>query len=392
MNTTYKVNRIDLSAVLEALQSCLPSNREIINLHSPYFLGNEWKYVKECLDTGWVSSCGNFVDQFEQMLTEYTGLNAVAMVNGTAALHLALKLRGVKSDDEVLVPDLTFVATANAVVYCGAIPHFVDSNEKTLGVDPVKLRNWLDKITAKKKGECFNKQTGRRIRALIAVHTFGHPVDLDPIAELCREFGIELIEDAASAIGSFYKEKHVGYAGSLAILSFNGNKIMTTGGGGAILTQDEPMRELARHLTTTAKTPHPWAFYHDQIGYNYRMPNINAALGCAQLENLRRFLESKRALAARYQKAFSEIHGIRFFVEPEFAKSNYWLNTLMLDEDQAHLRDTLLALTHERGIMTRPAWTLMHQLPMFRDCPRMDIEIAESLQARVINIPSSPFL
>ncbi|KUO70139.1 MAG: aminotransferase DegT [Desulfosporosinus sp. BRH_c37] len=385
------MRKINNNEVIEALRSCLPYG--VIGLHEPTFAGNEWKYVQECLDTGWVSSAGEFVGRFEKELAGFTGVKkAVAVVNGTSALHIALKLAGVQPNDEVLVPDLTFVATANAITYCGAIPHFVDSEEKTLGVDQNKLRIWLNQISKPRNGECFNSLTGRRIKALIVMHTFGHPVDLDPLLALCLEFDLELIEDAAESLGSYYKGSHTGNRGRLAILSFNGNKIVTTGGGGAILTNDEELAARAKHITTTAKVPHPWKYDHDQVGYNYRLPNINAALGCAQLEQLPDFLRRKRQLAECYRTAFELIEGIRFFCEPEFAKSNYWLNVLLLNEGNEKERDRLLELTAQNGIMTRPVWSLMHKLPMFKTYPCMEVNTAESIEARAINIPSSAFL
>ena len=385
-------NRLDISAIVRAMQSVLPTDKPCIGLHEPYFGGNEWLYLKECLDTGWVSSAGQFVDQFEQQLSEHTGASyAVAVVNGTAALHICLKLAGVSQGDEVLVPALTFVATANAVVYCGAIPHFVDSEEKTLGLDPYKLSSYLNEIANVHPEGCFNKQTGRRIKAVVPMHTFGHPVDLDPLVELCERFKLVLIEDAAESLGSYYKGRHTGSLGLLSAVSFNGNKVITTGGGGAVLTNDESLAKLAKHITTTAKNPHRWAFVHDQTGYNYRMPNINAALGCAQLEQLPAFLEKKRSLAERYRKVFDGIDWVKFFTELDFARSNYWLNVLLLDESIAGQRDHLLELANSMGILTRPAWVLMHKLPMFQECPRMDLRVAESLERRIINLPSSVF-
>jgi perosamine synthetase len=384
---------LDPETIVAILKSCLPGEYKQIKLHEPLFQGNEWKYVKECLDTGWVSSAGRFVDRFEEQLAATTGIaRAVGTVNGTAALHTCLNLVGVKQDDEVLIPALTFIATANSVAYCGAVPHFVDSEEKTLGIDPHKLELYLREISRPEPDGCYNKLTGRRIKAAMPMHTFGHPVDMDPLVDLCRRFKLELVEDAAEALGSFYKGTHVGKFGRVAALSFNGNKTVTTGGGGAILTDDIEMGELAKHLTTTAKLPHRWAFVHDRIGYNYRLPNINAALGCAQLEQLPLFLEKKRALAERYREQFAGLDGVRFFIEPDFAKSNYWLNALLLDEEEADRREAILGLTNDEGIMTRPAWTLMHKLPMYQKCPRMDLSVAESLEARLINLPSSVFL
>lgn len=384
---------LDLNAVIHALQQALPAGKGSIPLHEPEFSGSEWDYVKQCLDTGWVSSAGRFVDRFETELAAYTGARyAVAVVNGTAALHICLKLASVQQGDEVLVPTLTFVATANAVTYCGAIPHFADSEESTLGLDPGKLSDYLADIASVRRDGCVNKRTGRRIKAVVPMHTFGHPVDLDPLMELCRRYQLILIEDAAESLGSRYKQKHTGNFGASAALSFNGNKIITTGGGGAILTNDDLLAKQAKHLATTARVPHQWSLIHDAVGYNYRMPNINAALGCAQLEKLPDFLGRKRKLAERYQQAFSGIGGIRFFTEPEHAHSNYWLNVLLLDEENSNARDLLLQVVHEKGILARPAWTPMHNLHMYQHCPRMDLTVAESLEKRIINIPSSAVL
>ncbi len=386
-------SKFELPEVANAIRGCICAESEFVALHEPFFGGNEWAYVKECLDTGWVSSVGKFVDSFEQRLAEYTGIKrAVATVNGTAALHICLNLAGVEQGDEVLLPALTFVATANSVCYCGAIPHFVDSEEGTLGLDPFKLESYLLEAASINNDGCYNKLTGRRIRAVVPVHTFGHPVDLDPLVELCLRFKIQLVEDAAEALGSRYRGQHVGNRGQLSALSFNGNKVVTTGGGGAILTNDESLANLAKHITTTAKIPHKWLFNHDLIGYNYRLPNINAALGCAQLEQLPDFLRKKRELALQYQSSFANIKGLRFFTEPEFAASNYWLNVVLLDQDHAWMRESLLDYTNSQGLATRPAWTLLHKLPMFQSSPKMDLSVAESLENRIVNIPSSVFL
>lgn len=362
-------------------------------LHEPYFNGNEWTYVKDCLDSGWVSSVGKYVDRFEKMLSEFSGAPyAVATVNGTAALHISLLLAGAEAGDEILVPAMTFVATANAVAYCGAIPHFVDSEEKTLGIDPSRLNDYLHEKAFLRAGECFNNETGRRIKGVVPMHTFGHPVDMDPLMETAARFKLAVIEDAAESLGSYYKGRHTGSIAPLGVLSFNGNKVATTGGGGAILTSDRELARLAKHLTTTAKQPHRWAFNHDLVGYNYRLPNINAALGCAQLEQVPRFIQQKRKLARRYQEAFAAVHGIRCFLEPGFACSNYWLNTLLLAEKYRSKRDELLDALNESGFMSRPAWSLLHHLPMYQNCPRMDLTVAERLEQGLINIPSSPIL
>jgi perosamine synthetase len=345
------------------------------------------------LDSGYVSSVGRYVEDFEKKLARYTGVRfAVAVASGTAALHICLVLIGVGQGDEVLVPALTFVATANAVCYCGAVPHFIDCSADSLAVDSKKLFEYLHAATIKKDGLCYHKQTMRPIKAIIVMHTFGHPADLDPLLEVCEFYGLEMIEDAAESLGSYYKNRHTGNFGKLSALSFNGNKIVTTGGGGAILTNDEGLAKLAKHISTTAKMPHRWAFIHDRVGYNYRMPNINAAVGCAQLEQLDRFIHSKRALAEKYRQAFEHIRGITFFQEPIYARSNYWLNTCILSTENAAMRDAILSETNAAGLMTRPAWTLMNKLPMFQDCPHMDVSIAESLEQRIINIPSSACL
>ena len=364
-----------------------------VALHEPSFRGNEWLYLKECLDSSFVSSVGKFVDRFESDLAAYTGAKyAVAVVNGTAALHIALKLAGVRADDEVLIPALTFVATANAVSYCGAVPHLVDSEESTLGMDAVRLRAHLVSQTEQRAGSCLNRATGRVIRAMVPMHTFGHPVNLDGLLAVAKDFNIAMVEDAAESLGSYYHGRHTGTFGLMGTLSFNGNKTITTGGGGAILTDNAELASHAKHLTTTAKVPHRWEFVHDEVGYNYRMPNINAALGCAQLEQLADFLKSKRTLFDHYRNAFAAVPAVRLVAEPENCHSNYWLQTLLLDESIAAQRDEILAATNDAGLMTRPAWTQMHRLALFRQCPSMKLQGAESLARRLINLPSSSFL
>jgi aminotransferase in exopolysaccharide biosynthesis len=376
--------------IVETLRGALVPNAGAVALHEPLFCGNERKYVLDCLDSTFVSSVGRYVDQFELELAAYTGAkHAVAVVNGTAALHIALKLAGVQEGDEVLMPALTFVATANAVAYCGAVPHFIDSEESTLGLDAKKLRAYLAASTCERDGHCVNRSSGRVIRALVPMHTFGHPSDLEGLLALARDFKLALVEDAAESLGSFYCGQHTGTFGLLGTLSFNGNKTITTGGGGAILTNDSELARHAKHLTTTAKKPHQWAFEHDELGYNYRMPNINAALGCAQLNRISDFLRSKRRLYERYKNLFSKISGVKLFEEPKGCQSNYWLQTLILDPEHAFYRDAILTQTNNLGIMTRPAWTLMSELPIYETCPKMDLQTAKSLSARIINIPSS---
>jgi perosamine synthetase len=364
-----------------------------VQLHQPEFSGNEHKYVNECIDSTFVSSVGAFVDRFESMLADLTGArHAVACVNGTAALQMCFVLAGVSRDDEIIMPPLTFVAAANSLSYLGAIPHFVDNERGTLGLSANALSERLDAVGTKRDSKIFNRETGRQIAAIAPMHTFGHPVDLDGILDVAKSWGLPVIEDAAESIGSFYRGRHTGTFGLLGALSFNGNKTITTGGGGAILTNDDALARRAKHLTTTAKQPHRWAFDHDELGYNFRLPNINAALGCAQLEQLGSFVDDKRALASRYLAACGSLAGATIFKEPEHAKSNYWLNTMLLDADQGDGRDGLLAALNDAGIMARPSWTLMHRLPMYRTSPRGELSVAEELQRRIVNLPSSAAL
>ena len=375
-------------SIINALRNTLGEGN--FPLHEPRFAGNEQNYVQECIASTYVSSVGAYVDRFERELAAYTGARrAVAVVNGTAALQVALQLAGVQVNDEVIVPALTFVATANAVQYLGAVPHLADSEEATLGLDPRALRDWL-KSVAEPAGDAYrNRQTGRRLRALVPMHTFGHPCDLEGLLAVAHDYRLPLIEDAAESLGSRYQSQHTGTCGLLGTLSFNGNKIITTGGGGAILTNDERLADHAKHLTTTAKLPHRWDYVHDEVGYNFRMPNLNAALGCAQLEQLPEFLASKRRLFERYQAALVEIDGVRLMQEPFGCESNYWLQTLVLSGAVADQRDAILQLTNDAGLMTRPAWRLMHQLAPYRECPRAPLPVGESLERRIVNLPSS---
>ncbi len=382
----------DLVMIVNAIKSVLRDVEHPVSLHEPSFVGREWQLLKDCLDSGYVSSVGEYVDHFEQQLAQYLGAeHVVAVVNGTAALHVSLLLAGVKPGDEVIVPTLTFVATANAVSYCGAIPHFADSEQSTLGLDPAKLGQYFADILQPDDGQWLNRHTGRRVAAIVPMHTFGHPVDMDRLNDVAGLYGLPVIEDAAESLGSSYKGRMTGSLSSLAAVSFNGNKIITTGGGGAIVTNDKALAERAKYLTTTAKLPHRWEITHDEVGFNYRMPNINAALGCAQLEQLPSFIEQKRRLATQYKNAIDPVDGVTLFQEPDFAESNYWLNALLID-DAKFERDELLEQMNDAGIMTRPAWTLMHKLPMYHACPRMDLSVAEDLERRILNIPSSPFL
>ena len=361
---------------------------ETVPLHAPLFIGNEKKYLNECIDTTFVSSVGKFVDRFEEEIAAYTGAQkAVVCVSGTNALHMAMMLVGVEREDEVLTQALTFIATCNAISYIGAHPVFIDVDMETLGLSPNAVKAWLEKNAELKNGICYNKRTGRRVKACVPMHTFGHPVKIDELVQICNEWHIELVEDAAESIGSFYKGKHTGTFGKVGAISFNGNKTITTGGGGMLLFQDEELGKFAKHLTTQAKVPHRWAFVHDHIGYNYRMPNINAALGCAQLENLERYVENKRETAQIYADFFKNVPDITFFTEPENCRSNYWLNVVMLKDKAA--QQEFLEYTNDHGVMTRPVWELMNRLEMFKHCENDGLKNTEWLADRIVNIPSS---
>ena len=361
-----------------------------IPLHEPRFVGNEKKYLNECIDSTFVSSVGAFVDRFEEMLCEITGSKyAIACVNGTAALHMSLVLADVGKDDEVITQALTFVATANAISYTGAHSIFLDSGSDNLGLCPKDLESFLSANTHVIDGKCINKKSGRVIKACVPMHTFGHPVHMDEITRLCEEYKIFLIEDAAESIGSYYKGKHTGTIAKVAALSFNGNKTVTAGGGGALLIQDEALAKRAKYLTTTAKVPHKWDFYHDEIGFNYRMPNLNAALICAQLENIEKFLKSKRETATKYKEFFSDKELV-FIDEPMDCKSSFWLNAVLC-KDRTQ-RDQLLEETNNAGVMTRPVWKLMTELPAFKECEHTELVNAINYEARLVNIPSSVIL
>ena len=378
---------IKYSHIINHIKSLFP-NQSFIPLHEPRFIGNEKKYVADAIDSTFVSSVGAYVNRFEEMMQDITGAKyAIATVNGTAALHMALIVAGVKQGDEVLSQDLTFIATANAISYIGAKPVFLDIDRKTLGLSAEKLEAFLQEFGQRADGATFNSKTGNRIAACVPMHSFGFPCEIDRIAAICQEWNIPLVEDAAESLGSYYKGKHTGDFGLLGTFSFNGNKTVTCGGGGAIVTNDERIAKLAKHLTTQAKTPHAWEFNHDYIGYNYRMPNLNAALACAQLEQLNVFVENKRELAENYKNFFEGIEEIEFVAESKDAKANYWLNTLLLESKEE--RDSFLAEANNNGVMTRPAWTLMHKLPMFQDCLWVDLEVSQWVEDRLVNIPSS---
>lgn len=373
----------------EALASVLPHDK-FVPLHEPEFVGHESAFVQDCLQSTFVSSVGKYVDQFELMLAEYIGAkHAIAVVNGTAALQVALRLAGVRPGDEVLIPALSFVATANAVNHSGAFPNFVDSSIDTLGIDPVALADYLDFSTEQTTDVLINKKTGRRIAAIVPMHTYGHPVAMDSLMEVAAKYKLPIVEDSAESLGSKYKGQHTGTFGLLGILSFNGNKVITTGGGGAILTNDDELARQAKYLTTTAKVPHPWEFFHDEVAWNYRMPNLNAALGCAQMENLESFIDNKRKLADRYKKAFQDISELRFIEEPEDSTSNYWLQTICLSSSNKDTRDEILDKVNKAGYQCRPTWNLLHKLPMYQDCPSAELRVAEMLESSLINIPSN---
>ena len=373
--------------IIDKIRELYGEPEKFIPLHAPLFIGNEKKYLEECIDSTFVSSVGKFVGLFEDKIADYTGsLRAVACVNGTSALHIALKLTGVEQNDEVITQPLTFIATANAISYCGAKPLFIDVDRETMGLSPIALETFLSSETDIKAGGCYNKSTGNRIKACVPMHTFGHPCRIDEIALICEKYKIELIEDAAESIGSYYKGKHTGTFGKIGVMSFNGNKIITTGGGGMLLFNDEELAQRAKHLTTQAKVAHPWNFEHDEIGYNYRMPNLNAALGVAQMENIDLFLEKKRLLAKTYEDFFHSKR-ISFFSEPENCISNYWLNVIIFESEDE--RDQFLKYSNSQGVMTRPVWRLMNKLTMFENCQKGSLTNSEWLEERLVNIPSS---
>ena len=364
--------------------------KDFIPLHEPKFVGNEKKYLNECIDSTFVSSVGKFVDEFEEKIVNYTGAKyAIATSNGTSALHISLILANVGQSDEVITQPLTFVATCNAISYCGANPVFVDVDKDTMGLSPSALKDFLENNASIINQQCVNNKTGKVIKACVPMHTFGHPCRIDEIKDICDKYHIFLIEDAAESLGSMYKNKHTGTYGQIGTMSFNGNKIITAGSGGCIITDDEELAKKAKHLTTTAKVPHKWDFYHDMVGYNYRMPNLNAALLVAQLENLDSFINSKCKLAEIYKDFFNNVDYI-FFKEPAGGKSNYWLNSIILKNKQQ--RDEFLNATNSQNVMTRPIWILMNKLPMFEHAQCGDLKNSEWLEERVVNIPSSAIL
>ena len=391
---------VSTMAILEAIQQVVgPCNPgQPISLHEPDFRGTEaWAYVKDCLDTGWVSTAGQWVSRFEQQLTTATGAaHAVAVTNGTVALRLALHLVGVGSGDEVLLPPLSFVATANAVAHLGAVPHFIDIEPTTLAMDPEALDERLEQLAERRGGQLFNRQTDRRLSAVLPVHVFGHPADAIALRRVSDAWGLPMVEDAAEALGSLRSETHCGLFGSVGTLSFNGNKLITTGGGGALLTNNTELANRARHLSTTAKLPHPWSFEHDAVGWNDSLPNLNAALGVAQLEDLERRLDAKYQLYQRYSAVFAGLEGVEVVPPPPGCRSNHWLVTLRFTaanpSDAQRQRLQLLETAHGAGLLLRPVWALLHQLPMYASAPHGELAVAEDHAYRLVNLPSSPQL
>lgn len=376
------------SLVIKIIKKILGEGRHF--LHEPYFCGNEWKYVKKTLDDNYVSSIGSFVNKFEDQIKKFTKSKyAISVVNGTEALHLGLVACGVKKNDEVFVPSITFAGTANAIIYSGAVPHFVDSELETLGIDPIKLEKYLKKISIKKGKFYFNKKTNRRISAIIPVHVFGNICQIDKILKIAKKYNLIVIEDAAEALGSFFHNKHAGTFGMVGCFSFNGNKILTTGGGGAIITNNKLLAKKIKHLSTTAKINDTWEYVHDAVGYNFRMPNLNAALGSAQIENLKKFLDSKRKLFNIYEKEFKLVKDIRIIKEKKFSKSNYWLNTVFIKNLSIKKRNQILKSAHKNNFFLRPVWKPLHTLKHFKKMPKMHIDAATKIYKSCINLPSS---
>jgi len=383
---------LNYQSIIDKIRQIYHKPEGQIILHEPLFVGNEKKYLEDCINSTYVSSVGKYVELFEEKMAEYTGAtNAVACVNGTNALHIALMLVGVDRGTEVITQPLTFIATANAISYCGAIPIFLDVDMDTLGLSPKALKDWLEENSKLKtrNSKPINKKTGRQISAIVPMHTFGHPCLVDEIVEICNQYHIPVIEDAAESLGSYYKGHHTGTFGEIGVLSFNGNKTITTGGGGMLLFKDEELAKRAKHLTTQAKVPHPWEFIHDSIGYNYRMPNINAALGLAQLEKLQMFLESKRIVAKAYELFFSTLT-TTFIAEPPNSLSNYWLNCILFKDKLE--RDAFLKYSNDNGVMTRPAWKLVNEHSMFKDCQSDELPNSRELCNRLVSIPSNAIL
>ena len=383
-------NNILIKNILNSVKLAVKQNSK--KLHEPLFKGNEKKYLKKCIETGYVSYIGKYVNTFERKISKYTGSkNAVALVNGTCALHILLKYFNVGINDEVILPSITFVATANSVAYCKALPHFVDIEKETLGICPEKLEEYLKKIAIKKKGYCINKKTGRKIRVLIAVHVFGVPCKILEIKKICKKYNIKLIEDAAGAMGSFLKGKHLGNFSQAGVISFNGNKTITCGGGAVIITENKKLASKIRHLSTTAKKKHPWEYIHDEIGYNYRMTNLNAAIGCAQLENINRIISAKRKNFFLYKRLFKKNKDVQIIQEPNYSKTNYWLITLIIKKNKK-LKNQVLKKLNQSGFQGRSIWKPLHTLKIFEKCPRGKLKNTMDIYNRAINLPSSPIL
>ena len=383
-------DNILIKNILNSVKLAVKQNSK--KLHEPLFKGNEKKYLKKCIETGYVSYIGKYVNTFERKISKYTGSkNAVALVNGTCALHILLKYFNVGINDEVILPSITFVATANSVAYCKALPHFVDIEKETLGICPEKLEVYLKKIAIKKKGYCINKKTGRKIRVLIAVHVFGVPCKILEIKKICKMYNIKLIEDAAGAMGSFLKGKHLGNFSQAGVISFNGNKTITCGGGAVIITENKKLASKIRHLSTTAKKKHPWEYIHDEIGYNYRMTNLNAAIGCAQLENINRIISAKRKNFFLYKRLFKKNKDVQIIQEPNYSKTNYWLITLIIKKNKK-LKNQVLKVLNQSGFQGRSIWKPLHTLKIFENCPRGKLKNTMDIYNRAINLPSSPIL
>ena len=367
--------------------------RTKMSLHEPYFYGNEWKYLKNCLDFNEVSTIGKYVNNFEGMLCDYTKSKySISTINGTSALHAAMVLLNISLNDEVLMPAFNFVATANAAIYLGDNQIFIYIEKKTLGIDPEKLKLFLKKNTYQHNKQCINKKNNKVIKALVLLHTFGHPSNISEILKIVKDNNIKLIEDAAEAIGSKYYDKHVGTFGDLGIISFNGNKTITTGGGGAILTNSSALAKKAKHITTTSKIMHPWKYNHDQIGFNYRMPNINAAIGCAQLEQLEGFIKKKRMLFSKYKTIFSEVKNIEIFEEPKNCRSNYWLNVLIFKKMNESDKNKFISLCHKNNIFVRPVWELLNNLKHLKKFEKDNLLCSNEMYSKIVNLPSSVFL
>lgn len=384
------MNNKEIGLIVKKLKKLLGKGKHV--LHEPYFIGNEIKYISNTIKSNFVSTSehGKYVQLFEKKIANFIKSKfAISVINGTQAIFIALKATGVNHNDEVLVPSLTFVGTVNAINYLGARPHFVDSNIKNFAIDCDKLEKYLEKISLIKKNQTINKTTGKVIKAIIPVHIFGHPCDMDKIKKIAKKFKLIIVEDAAEALGSYYKKKHLGTFGDVGCFSFNGNKIITTGGGGMVVLNNRRLAKTLRHLVTTAKINHKWEYIHDKVGYNFRMPNLNAALGLAQFEKIKFFLKKKRNIFNKYSKCFEKINGIKIFKEPKFAKSNYWLQTLILDKKNEKFKNKLLKEFHQNNIFSRPAWKLISELKPYKKCQKMDLSGSKEIYRRVINLPSS---